>query len=82
MQKWTFIWKKMNSNIFRFDNFIEPVVVVSYTRKNYFNWALSDWAIKVDVCPLLIVLISKIIIIKFRIVELGFSQGISEYIIM
>ena len=42
----------MNSNIFRFDKFLEPVVIVSRTRKNYFNWALSDWAIKANVCPL------------------------------
>jgi len=38
--------KKMNTNMFRFDKFLEPVVVVSHTRKNYFNWALSDWAIR------------------------------------
>ena len=25
------------------------MVVVSHTRKNYFNWALSDWAIKANV---------------------------------
>ena len=43
--------EKMNTNIFRFDKFFEPVavVVVSHTRKNYFNWALSDWAIKANV---------------------------------
>ena len=35
--------------MFRFDKFFEPVVVVSHTRKNYYNWALSDWAIKANV---------------------------------
>ena len=35
--------------MFRFDKFLEPVVVVSHTRKNYFNWALSDRAIKANV---------------------------------
>ena len=33
-------FEKMNTNIFRFDEFLEPVVVVvSHARKNYFNWA-------------------------------------------
>ena len=41
--------KKMNTNLFWFDKFLEPVVVVSHTRKNYFDWALSDWAIKANV---------------------------------
>ena len=35
--------------MFRFDKFLEPVVVVSHTKKNYFNWAHSDWAIKAKV---------------------------------
>ena len=37
--------------MFRFDKFLEPVqvVVVSHARKNYFIWALSDWAIKANV---------------------------------
>ena len=37
--------------MFLFDKFLEPVVVVlvSHTRKNYFDWALSDWAIKANV---------------------------------
>ena len=39
-------------NMFWFDKFLEPVVVVSHTRKNYFDWALSDWAIKANVCKL------------------------------
>ena len=41
--------KKMNTNMFRFDKFLKPVMVVSHTRKNYFNWALSDLAIKANV---------------------------------
>ena len=35
--------------MFWFDEFLEPVVIVSHTRKNYFDWALSDWAIKANV---------------------------------
>ena len=35
--------------MFWFDKFLEPVVVVSHTEKNYFDWALSDWAIKANV---------------------------------
>ena len=50
MQKWTFIWnKKINTNIFRSDKFLKPVVVVNHTGTNYFDRALSDWAIKVEV---------------------------------
>ena len=41
--------KKMNTNMFRFDKFLEPVVVISHTRKNYFNKALSDLANKANV---------------------------------
>ena len=39
--------------MFWFDKFFEPVVVVSHTRKNYFDWALSYWAIKANVCKLI-----------------------------
>ena len=42
-------FEKMNTNMFRFDKFLEPVVVVSHTRKSYFNWELSDRAIKANV---------------------------------
>ena len=38
--------------MFWFDKFLEPVVVVSHTRKNYFDWALRGWAIKANVCKL------------------------------
>ena len=30
-------FEKMNTNIFRFDKFLEPVVIVSHTIKNCFN---------------------------------------------
>ena len=56
MQKLTLIEKKKKKlNIFRFDEYLEPVavVVVSHTRNNYFNWALSDWAIKGQRLPAL-----------------------------
>ena len=42
----------MKTNMFWFDKFFEPVVVVSHTRKNYFDWVLSDWAIKPNLCKL------------------------------
>ena len=42
-------FEKMNTNMFQFVKFLEPVVVISHTRKNYFNKALSDWANKANV---------------------------------